>query len=32
MAAVDPSSGSNPVPVTEAAAAQLYRNAINGTL
>ena len=32
MAEVDPSSGSNPVPVTEAAARELYLNAINGKL
>jgi len=32
MAVVDPSSGSNPVPVTEAAATSLYLNAIRGTL
>lgn len=32
MAEADPSSGSNPVPVTEEAARQLYLNAINGTL
>jgi alcohol dehydrogenase class IV len=32
MAVVDPSSGSNPVPVTEEAATALYLNAIRGTL
>ena len=32
MAAVDPSSGSNPVPVTEEAATKLYLNAIRGAL
>ena len=32
MAAVDPSSGSNPVPVTEEAAAALYAKAIEGKL
>ena len=32
MAAVDPSSGSNPVPVTEEAATKLYLDAIRGAL
>lgn len=32
MAAVDPTAGSNPVPVTEVAATDLYLNAIRGTL
>jgi alcohol dehydrogenase class IV len=32
MARDDPSSGSNPLPVTEEAATKLYMNAINGTL
>ena len=32
MAVVDPSSGCNPVTVTEEAATKLYMNAINGTL